>query len=101
MIVLIITYFYLFFSGNLPSKADQTCENTLEDLIHSFATQQSEVHENDADSKSEESLLNTMDTDITANSPVTEESSLNDLSEGEDDDAAASPVSEGLRKRNV
>lgn len=84
------------------NPANQTCENTLEDLIHSFATQQSEVNENDVESQSEESLLNTMDTDITAHNPVTEELSLNDLCKGEDDvDATASPVSEGLRKRNV
>ncbi|XP_040199912.1 coiled-coil domain-containing protein 107 isoform X2 [Rana temporaria] len=83
------------------NSANQTCENTLENLIHSFATQPSEVHENYAESKSEESLLNTLDTDISAHNPVTEESSLNDLSEGEDEDDATSPVSEGLRKRNV
>ncbi|XP_077330396.1 coiled-coil domain-containing protein 107 [Lithobates pipiens] len=84
------------------NPVNQTCENTLEDLIQSFATQQPKVHENDVESKSEESLLNTMDTDITAHNPVTEELSLNDLYKGEDDaDATASPVSEGLRKRNV
>ncbi|CAI9576624.1 unnamed protein product [Staurois parvus] len=85
--------------ASLRNPANQTCDNTLEDLIHSFAAQQSEVHENNVESKSEESLLNTMDTDVTAHNPVTGESSLNDVCEGEDGSDAT--LSEGLRKRNV
>ncbi|XP_018428215.1 PREDICTED: coiled-coil domain-containing protein 107 [Nanorana parkeri] len=94
----------------MDRSANQPCENTLEDLIHSFKTQQSEVQENDVESKSEESPVDLDDADITAHNLVTEESSLNasgELCEEEDDsqfdgaDATSSPTSEGLRKRNI
>lgn len=107
-------FLHFFFSLNFVlSKATQTCGNTLEDLIHSLETRQSEGHENDVQSKSEESPLDVKDIniDITASCPVTKESSLHpssvDACEDEDTalydgmDATASHISEGLRKRNV
>ncbi|KAM5171411.1 coiled-coil domain-containing protein 107 [Mantella aurantiaca] len=88
-----------------PNPANQTCENTLEDLIHSLETQQSKEY--DEENQNEESLPDMKDSDITAHTPVTEESSVSgDLCEGEGDAQsdgadATNPVTEGLRKRNV
>ncbi|XP_072257485.1 coiled-coil domain-containing protein 107 [Pyxicephalus adspersus] len=91
------------------SPANQTCENTLEALIHSFETQQVEVHENEVERKSEEFPPDMEDTDMTAQNPIMDKSSLiasedlceRDLCESDGANVTSSPVSEGLRRRMV
>ncbi|KAM4748104.1 coiled-coil domain-containing protein 107 [Rhinophrynus dorsalis] len=90
--------------------ANQTCQDTLEDLIYSLKKQNVQIGEADEDGKeSEEQLSDLDDTDRTKSGPVIEEeynAIVNSL-EAEDSDymdeseVPSNNKTEGLRKRNV
>ncbi|XP_075065647.1 uncharacterized protein LOC142152671 [Mixophyes fleayi] len=92
----------------LRNSAKQAYEDTLEGLIHSFKSQDSNICEIDEATERDESIPNSEKTDLTGHNSVTEESAIQaEVSPSEDSapfeeaEVASRQISDGLRKRNV
>ncbi|XP_063783512.1 uncharacterized protein LOC134932743 isoform X2 [Pseudophryne corroboree] len=82
------------------NSAKQTCEDTLEGLIHSFKTRNSNICEGDDENESEESTTKT-EKNLSGHNLVAGESAIQTEGSPCDEEASKSDLFDGLRKRNV
>ncbi|XP_075713095.1 coiled-coil domain-containing protein 107 isoform X3 [Rhinoderma darwinii] len=82
------------------SKAKESCEDTLEDLIHSFKIQNPDLFEKDEEKESEVSILDGEDLDLPVEEPGVSHCK-EDRSQPDEQDVTPRHTSDGLRKRNV
>ncbi|XP_075713094.1 coiled-coil domain-containing protein 107 isoform X2 [Rhinoderma darwinii] len=84
----------------LSNSAKESCEDTLEDLIHSFKIQNPDLFEKDEEKESEVSILDGEDLDLPVEEPGVSHCK-EDRSQPDEQDVTPRHTSDGLRKRNV